>query len=114
MSRRKQRSAFHQVSELDRGRIVAYRDCGLFFRKIGSRVGRNPNNLYARTIRRRLQQSGLPARRPFLDLPLTQSHRCLHRQWCDERKMLAAEWKEIVFTDESRISLQYHDGRIPV
>ncbi|GFX32075.1 uncharacterized protein TNCV_4099241 [Trichonephila clavipes] len=28
MSRRKQRSAFDQVSELDRGRIVAYRDCG--------------------------------------------------------------------------------------
>ncbi|GFV91167.1 HTH_38 domain-containing protein [Trichonephila clavipes] len=41
MSRRKQRSAFDQVSEFDRGRIVAYRYCGLSFRKIGSRVGRN-------------------------------------------------------------------------
>ncbi|GFW44329.1 uncharacterized protein TNCV_1747581 [Trichonephila clavipes] len=41
MSRRKQRSAFDQVSEFDRGRIVAYRDCGSSFRKIGSRVGRN-------------------------------------------------------------------------
>ncbi|GFX29984.1 transposable element Tcb1 transposase [Trichonephila clavipes] len=41
MSCRKQRSAFDQVSEFDRGRIVAYRDCGLSFRKIGSRVGRN-------------------------------------------------------------------------
>ncbi|GFW84815.1 transposable element Tcb1 transposase [Trichonephila clavipes] len=41
MSRRKQRSAFDQVSEFDRGRIVAYRDSGLSFRKIGSRVGRN-------------------------------------------------------------------------
>ncbi|GFV85913.1 transposable element Tcb1 transposase [Trichonephila clavipes] len=41
MSRRKQLSAFDQVSEFDRGRIVAYRDCGLSFRKIGSRVGRN-------------------------------------------------------------------------
>ncbi|GFS92270.1 uncharacterized protein TNCV_1113601 [Trichonephila clavipes] len=36
-----QQSAFDQVSEYDTGRIVAYRDCGLFFRKIGSRVGRN-------------------------------------------------------------------------
>ncbi|GFX57668.1 HTH_38 domain-containing protein [Trichonephila clavipes] len=35
------RSAFDQVSEFDRGRIVAYRDCGLFFRQIGSRVGQN-------------------------------------------------------------------------
>ncbi|GFX10557.1 transposable element Tcb1 transposase [Trichonephila clavipes] len=41
MSRRKQRSAFDQVFEFDRGRIVAYRDCGLSFREIGSRVGRN-------------------------------------------------------------------------
>ncbi|GFW32083.1 transposable element Tcb1 transposase [Trichonephila clavipes] len=41
MSRRKQQSAFDQVSEFDRGRIVAYRDCGLSFREIGSRVGRN-------------------------------------------------------------------------
>ncbi|GFT41936.1 transposable element Tcb1 transposase [Trichonephila clavipes] len=41
MSRRKQRSAFDQVSEFDRGKIVAYRDCGLSFSEIGSRVGRN-------------------------------------------------------------------------
>ncbi|GFX43458.1 transposable element Tc1 transposase [Trichonephila clavipes] len=41
MSRRKHRSVFDQVSEFDRGRIVAYRDCGLYFREIGSRVGRN-------------------------------------------------------------------------
>ncbi|GFV03037.1 uncharacterized protein TNCV_550571, partial [Trichonephila clavipes] len=40
-SRRKQRSAFDQVSEFDRGRIVANRDCGLSFREIGSRVRRN-------------------------------------------------------------------------
>ncbi|GFX87189.1 transposable element Tcb1 transposase [Trichonephila clavipes] len=41
MPRRKQRSAFDQVSEFKRGRIVAYRDCALSFREIGSRVGRN-------------------------------------------------------------------------
>ncbi|GFW64296.1 HTH_38 domain-containing protein, partial [Trichonephila clavipes] len=35
------RSTFDQVSEFDRGRIVANRDCGLSFREIGSRVGRN-------------------------------------------------------------------------
>ncbi|GFV87751.1 transposable element Tcb1 transposase [Trichonephila clavipes] len=41
MSRRKQRSAFDQVSEFDKRRIVAYRDCGLSFSEIGSRVGRS-------------------------------------------------------------------------
>ncbi|GFV19046.1 secreted protein acidic and rich in cysteine [Trichonephila clavipes] len=128
MSRRKQRSAFDQVSEFDRGRIVTYRDWGLSFREIGSRVGRNQttvmrtcdsgcrrdkqilrmavtdrsvtsrtvaqhiesvthHSVSARTIRRRLQQSGLSARRPLLGLPLTQNHRRLRRQWCDERRM---------------------------
>ncbi|GFU36715.1 ADAMTS-like protein 5 [Trichonephila clavipes] len=174
MSRRKQQSAFDQVSEFDRGRIVAYLDCGLSFREIGSRVGRNQttvmricdrcmqesttdrrgrshppqcttsredrqivrmavtdrsvtsrtvtqhiesvthHSLSARTIRRFLLQSGLSARRPLLDLPLTQNHRRLRRQWCEERRMWVAEWNAVVFTDESRICLQHSDGRIRV
>ncbi|KFM63087.1 Transposable element Tcb1 transposase, partial [Stegodyphus mimosarum] len=178
MPRSKQRSSFDQVSEFDRERTVAYRECGLSFREIGSRVGRNQTTVMrigdrwmqegttdrrvrshlpqcttsrddrnivrmfdafavtdhsvtsrtiaqatqsvthhpvsARTIRRHLQQSGLGARRPLLRLPLTQNHRRLRRQWCDERRMWTAEWKEIVFTDESRFCLQYHDGRIRV
>ncbi|GFX39541.1 transposable element Tcb1 transposase [Trichonephila clavipes] len=174
MSRRKQQSAFDQVSEFHRGRIVVYRDCGLSFREISSRVGRNQTNVMricdrwmqegtterrgrshppqcttsredrqivrmtvigrsvtsrtvaqhiesvthhsvsAFTIRRRLQQSGLSARRPLLGLPLTQNHRRFCRQWCDERRMWVTEWNEAVFTDESRICLQHHDGRIRV
>ncbi|GFT91152.1 transposable element Tcb1 transposase [Trichonephila clavipes] len=118
MSRRKQRSAFDQVSEFDRGRIVACRDCGLSFREIGSRVGRNQTTvmriLSACTTRRRLQQSGLSTRRPLLGLPLTQNHRRLRCQRCDERRIWAAEWNEVAFTDESRICLQHHDGRIRV
>ncbi|GFV52415.1 transposable element Tcb1 transposase [Trichonephila clavipes] len=174
MSRRKQRSAFDQVSEFDRGRIVAYRYCGLFFREICSCVGRNQtavmricnrwmqegttdrrggshppqcttsredrqivcmavtdrsvtsrtvaqhiesvthHSVSARTIRRRLQKNGLSARRPLLGLPLTQNHRRLRRQWCDEKRMWVAEWNEVVFTDESRICLQHHDSRIRV
>ncbi|GFY65879.1 transposable element Tcb1 transposase [Trichonephila inaurata madagascariensis] len=34
-------NVFEQVSEIDRGRIVVYRDYGLSFREIGQRVGRN-------------------------------------------------------------------------
>ncbi|GFT60691.1 transposable element Tcb1 transposase [Trichonephila clavipes] len=54
------------------------------------------------------------ARRPLLDLPLKQNHRCLRHQWCDERRMWATEWNEAVFTEESRICLLHHDGRIRV
>ncbi|GFS82192.1 transposable element Tcb1 transposase [Trichonephila clavipes] len=174
MSRKKQRSAFDHVSEFDRGRIVACRDCASSFREIGYRVGRNQatimricdrwmqegttdrrgqsyppqcttsredrqivrmavtdrsvtsriisqhiesvthHSVSARTIRRRLQQSGLSARRPLLGLPWTQNHRRLGRQWYDERRMWAAEWNEVVFMDESRICLQHHGGRIRV
>ncbi|GFT50566.1 uncharacterized protein TNCV_551601 [Trichonephila clavipes] len=41
MSRRKQRSGFDQIFEFNKRRIVTYRDCGLSYRKIGTRVGRN-------------------------------------------------------------------------
>ncbi|GFV58683.1 uncharacterized protein TNCV_1947481 [Trichonephila clavipes] len=46
-------------------------------------------SLSARTIRCLLQQSGLTSigKRPLLGLPLTQNHRRLRRQWCDERRM---------------------------
>ncbi|GFV07961.1 transposable element Tc3 transposase [Trichonephila clavipes] len=126
------RASVDQVSEFDRGRLVAYRDCGLSFREKSVNVldetkqlcdadlssldaGRNDgptrpitppccttardarrivrmammdhaatsrtiaqqiqsvlhHSVSARTIRRRLQQSGMPARRPLLRLPLT-------------------------------------------
>ncbi|GFY03288.1 transposable element Tcb1 transposase [Trichonephila clavipes] len=51
------------------------------------------HSMSARTIRRHLQQSGLSARYQLLGLPMTQNHRRFHRQWCDERKMWAAEWR---------------------
>ncbi|GFX17090.1 transposable element Tcb1 transposase [Trichonephila clavipes] len=101
MSRRKQRSAFDQASQFDRGRIVACRDCGLSFSVCADHS--TP-----------FKQSGLSARRPLLGLHLTQIHRHLLRQWYDERRLWAAEWNEVVFTYESRICLQYHDGRIRV
>ncbi|GFT06077.1 transposable element Tcb1 transposase [Trichonephila clavipes] len=71
-------------------------------------------SLSARNIRSRLQQSGLSARRPLLGLPLTQNHRRLHRQWCDERRIWAAKWNAVVLTDETSICVQHQDGRIRV
>ncbi|GFT87123.1 transposable element Tcb1 transposase [Trichonephila clavipes] len=101
MSRRKQRSVFDQVSEFDRERIVAYRYCGLSFREIGSRVDETKQLLCGYVTVGCRRQSSLSARRPLLGLPMTQNHRRLRRQWCDERRVWAAEWNEVVFTDES-------------
>ncbi|GFW82859.1 transposable element Tcb1 transposase [Trichonephila clavipes] len=72
------------------------------------------HSVFAHTIRRYLQQSGLSARCPLLGLPLMQNHRRLRHQLCYERRMWVAEWNEVVLTDESRICLQHHDGRIRV
>ncbi|GFY17589.1 transposable element Tcb1 transposase [Trichonephila clavipes] len=103
MSRRKQRSAFDQVSEFDNRRIVAYRDIvdylsgksvigldetkqlqivrmavtdrSVISRTIAQHIESVTHpSVSARTIRRRLQLSGLSARRPLSDLPLTQNH----------------------------------------
>ncbi|GFX59163.1 uncharacterized protein TNCV_936781 [Trichonephila clavipes] len=61
MSRRKQRSAFDQISEFDRGMIVANRDWGLSFREIGSRVERNQTTVMR--IYERWMQEGTRDRR---------------------------------------------------
>ncbi|GFV60997.1 transposable element Tcb1 transposase [Trichonephila clavipes] len=129
MSRRKQRSAFDQESEFDRGSIVAYRDCGLYFRKIGSRVGRNQTTVM-RICDRWMQGVHHFTFSAYHSTPftaewsvrktsiawstLTQSHRRLRHQGFDERRMWATEWNIVVFTDKSRICLQHHDVRIRV
>ncbi|GFU99210.1 transposable element Tcb1 transposase [Trichonephila clavipes] len=55
------------------------------------------HSVSARTIRRCLQQNGLSAKHPLLGLPLTQNHRRLLRQWCDERRMCAADGMKLSF-----------------
>ncbi|GFX41775.1 transposable element Tcb1 transposase [Trichonephila clavipes] len=72
------------------------------------------HSVSTRTIRRRLQQSEIPARRPLLYLPLTESHRRLRSQWCDERRIWTPKWNDIVFSDEFRFCLQHHDVWIRV
>ncbi|GFW22396.1 transposable element Tcb1 transposase [Trichonephila clavipes] len=93
MSRRKQRSAFDQPPQCT--------------------TSREERQIVRMAVTDR-SQSDLTARRPLPGLPLTQSHRRLRRQWCNERRMWAAEGNEVVFTDESRICLQHHDVRIRV
>ncbi|GFW54693.1 transposable element Tcb1 transposase [Trichonephila clavipes] len=104
------------TSHVDRQILrMAVKDRSVTSRNVVQHIESVTNHLVsARTIRRRLQQSGLSARRPLLGLPLTQNHRHLRHHWCKERRMWAAEWNEVVFTDESRICLQHHDGRIRV
>ncbi|GFY34651.1 transposable element Tcb1 transposase [Trichonephila clavipes] len=92
---------------------IAVTDCSVTSRNVAQQIESvTHHSVSARIIRRHLQQSGISARRPLLGLPLTQNHRRLRHPWCDERRMWVAEWNEVVFTDESCICLQHHDGRI--
>ncbi|GFY07006.1 transposable element Tcb1 transposase [Trichonephila clavipes] len=60
---------------------MAVTDCSVTSRTIVQHIESvTHHSVSARTIRRRLQQSGLSARRPLFGLPLTQNHRRLRRQ----------------------------------
>ncbi|GFV88774.1 transposable element Tcb1 transposase [Trichonephila clavipes] len=113
MSRRNQRSAFDQIFEFDRGRIVAYRDCGLSFRELGSRVDETKQLVCAYHLTLFTEEwfvrktstawSTLEAESQTSPQPMV---RC-GRMW-------VSEWNEVVFADELHICLQHHDGRIRV
>ncbi|GFV52280.1 transposable element Tcb1 transposase [Trichonephila clavipes] len=82
------------------------------------------HSVSVRTIRRRLQQSDLTARRPLLDLPLTQNHRRLRRQ-CSLQELLigikycvhmeiAIPVKAIVLRNHGRLATSCLNTGIPV
>ena len=67
-----------------------------------------------RTVRNRLHEEQLRARRPVTCIPLTPSHCRLLLQWCQARAHWRTEWGPIVFSDESRFCLGASDGRVLV
>ncbi|GFT01768.1 transposable element Tcb2 transposase [Trichonephila clavipes] len=68
----------------------------------------------ASSIRRRLLLRGLRARVPLYRISLTANHRRLRLQWAHEHRACQADWHQVVFSDESRLNLWDHDGRIRV
>ncbi|GFY35123.1 transposable element Tcb2 transposase [Trichonephila clavipes] len=57
----------------------------------------------SRTIRRHLAEGHLGSRRPLRVLLLTPTHRRLRLEWCRAQgNWTAAEWNQVVFSNESR------------
>ena len=54
------------------------------------------------------------ARMPLRRVPLSRDHQRLILQWARERRCWRAEWRNVVFSDESRFNMSYNDGRIRV
>ncbi|PRD36857.1 UNVERIFIED_CONTAM: hypothetical protein NCL1_07325 [Trichonephila clavipes] len=69
----------------------------------------------SRTIRRGPAEGHLGSRRPLCVLPLMHSHRQIRLEWCRSRGYwIAAEWKQVVFSDESRFNFISDDNRVRV
>lgn len=64
------------------------------------------------TVRRRLHEGGLYARRPVLCIPLTQFHKTARLRWAREHvNWTLDQWRSVLFTDESRFSLDSDSRR---
>ncbi len=64
------------------------------------------------TVRNRLHQDGLAARRPLARIPLTPRHRNARLQWAQRyRHWTHQQWRNVMFSDESRFCLDVNDGR---
>ncbi|UYV63858.1 hypothetical protein LAZ67_2005841, partial [Cordylochernes scorpioides] len=65
------------------------------------------------TIRRRLHKKGLYARRPIICVPLTPPQKRARKLWCRQHVALNPdEWRRVMFTDESRFSLNSDSRRV--
>ncbi|GFW68983.1 transposable element Tcb2 transposase [Trichonephila clavipes] len=61
----------------------------------------------SQTVHNRLHEGGLYARRSMVCIPLTPRHRAARRRWAAEhRDWEQHDWSQVLFTDESRFSLE--------
>ena len=67
------------------------------------------------TIRNRLRANKLRCRRQAVRPPLLLRHRTTRRHWCTlHLRWQRVQWGRVMFTDESRFSIQFNDGRVRV
>ncbi|GFX68742.1 transposable element Tcb2 transposase [Trichonephila clavipes] len=71
--------------------------------------------VFSQTVRNRLHEGGLYARRPMVCIPLTPRHRVARRRWAAEhRDWEQHDWSQVLFTDESRFSQECETRRVLV
>ncbi|GFT20616.1 HTH_Tnp_Tc3_2 domain-containing protein [Trichonephila clavipes] len=71
--------------------------------------------VFSQTVRNRLHEGRLCARRPMVCIPLTPRHRAARRRWAPEhRDSEQHDWSQVLFTDESRFSLECDTQRVLV
>jgi len=74
--------------------------------------GTHNNRISAQTVRKRLAESGLHGRRPYVGSVLLRRHRN-NREWALRHiNWTRQRWRTILFTDETRFVLSRADGRV--
>lgn len=69
----------------------------------------------SQTVRNRLHSAGLYARRPMVVLPLTDHHKRARLAWANDHLHWGDfEWGRVLFTDESRFTLQPDNRRVRI
>ena len=72
-------------------------------------------NISAQTVRNRLHDANLHARRPLVRPRLTPQHRAARLAWSAHHlRWNRQQWARVLFSDESRFSLEHNDGRVRV
>ncbi len=81
-------------------------------RTAAATIGLHNQRMSAQTVRNRLREAHLHARRPHRGLDLTAVCRCNWLEWANAHiRWRLALWRGVLFTDESRFSLYRADGR---
>ena len=76
--------------------------------------GSHNRHIHPKTVRNRLREFGLRARRPYVGLPLNLACRARRMAWVTARaprRFPIRQWRRVFFTDESRFTLFRADGR---
>ena len=77
-------------------------------------IGTHARHVCPRTVRNRLREFDLRPRRPYVGPNLTPRRRQRRMQWLHAHapnRFRLADWRRVMFSDESRFSLQWSDRR---
>ena len=78
-------------------------------------IGNHGRPISAQTVINRLRAHGIRPRRPYVGPQLLQRHRRARLQWCRAHvRRQAGQWNQVLFSDESRFTLERSDGRARV
>jgi hypothetical protein len=73
------------------------------------------NRITDQTVHNRLRQSGLCSRHPLKGMELKRLHQIARLQWARARLRWSRHtWQNILFSDESKFNLTFHDGRVRI